>query len=183
MSQAEAQYTIDYMCNAKATVDGKTYYWKQEVGTSMSTPFVAGSIALWLEADPTLGTDDVKDIIKKTSVVDEQVLAGDPVQWGAGKFNALAGLKEVIRRAGAGVEGVKIESSNDRLITRWLGGDILNLFLGDSVQLEVAVYRLDGSLALHTKADGDEATLDTGSLSPGIYVLDVNGHSQKIVVK
>lgn len=183
MSPAEAQYNIDYMCNAKTTVNGKTYYWKQEVGTSMSTPFVAGSIALWLEADPTLKTADVKDIIETTAVVDEQVRAGDPVQWGAGKFNALAGLKEVIRRAGAGIEGVKSESSNDRLMVKSLGNGLFNIFLGDATQLDVAVYGLDGTLAHGSKAQGDETTLDIASLSPGIYLLSVNGHSEKIVIR
>ena len=183
MSDAERQHYLNYLCNARTTVDGKTYYWKQEVGTSMSTPFVAGCITLWLEADPTLGVEDVRDIIKATATVDDQVLAGDPVRWGAGKFNAMAGLKEVIRRASAGVEGVKSESTNNRLMVTGTGSGKYNVFLGDATALDVRLYRLDGTKALTLRADGDETEIDTSALTPGIYLLDVNGHSQKIAVK
>ncbi|MDE6805923.1 MAG: S8 family serine peptidase, partial [Muribaculaceae bacterium] len=56
--------------NLQATVDadGRRYSWHQCVGTSMSTPVVAGAIALWKEADPTLRYDDIQDIIAKTAV-------------------------------------------------------------------------------------------------------------------
>ena len=76
--------------------DSRRYSWHQCVGTSMSTPVVAGSIALWMEADPTLTVDRIRDIIASTATVDDDVLAGNPVQWGAGKFNAYEGLKAVL---------------------------------------------------------------------------------------
>ncbi|MDE6286119.1 MAG: S8 family serine peptidase, partial [Muribaculaceae bacterium] len=103
-SDAEKQSYCDYLNSARVTdAAGRTHYWKQEIGTSMSCPFVAGSIALWLEADPTLTVDRVREIIQSTATVDDDVLAADPVRWGAGKFHALEGLKEVIRTADAGI--------------------------------------------------------------------------------
>lgn len=173
----------EYLCQGRATVNGTNYYWKQEPGTSMSTPHVAGCIALWLEADPTLTIDDVKDVIAKTSVVDDAVKAGDPVQWGAGKFDALAGLKEVIRRSGAGIEGVALEPDNDRLMITPLGGNRFSIFLGDASGLEIALYGINGSCAKRISVAGDEAVIDVSSVVPGLYVLNVNGHSQKLVVR
>lgn len=174
---------FDYLCQVRTTgSDGKTYYWKQEPGTSMATPFVAGSIALWLEADPTLTVDDVKDIIAKTATVDDAVRAGDPVQWGAGKFNALAGLKEVIRRS-AGIDGVQADGGNDRLIVTAAGNRSFNIFVGGAGALDIALYSAGGARVLSLSADGDEATLDASGVTDGIYVLTVNGHSQKLVVK
>ncbi len=173
----------EYLCQGRATVNGANYYWKQEPGTSMSTPHVAGCIALWLEADPTLTIDDVKDVIAKTSVVDDAVKAGDPVQWGAGKFDALAGLKEVIRRSGAGIEGVALEPDNDRLMITPLGGNRFSVFLGDASGLEIALYGINGSCAKRISVAGDEAVIDVSSVVPGLYVLNVNGHSQKLVVR
>lgn len=49
----------------------------------MSTPLVAGAMALWLEADPTLNVQDIRDIIASTSVKDEYTAKVDPVKVGA----------------------------------------------------------------------------------------------------
>lgn len=175
---------ISYSCTAKLVEDNRVNYWKQEVGTSMSTPFVAGSIALWLEANPDLTVDDVKQIIARTATVDSDVTGvDDPVRWGAGKFNALAGLKEAIRLASAGIENTVADDRNDRLILTHEGGNIYNVFLGDAVKLCVDVYGIDGRHVIHTETLSDETTLDLSALTPGIYIINVNGHSEKIIIK
>ena len=172
----------EYLNSARATDgSGKTHYWKQEVGTSMSTPFVAGNIALWLEADPTLTVHEAKEIIARTAVRDEYVEAGDQVQWGAGKFNALAGLKEVIRQAG--INGVGVDGRNDRLMVTPAGKNIFNVFVGEAAFVEVTLTSMSGSRVLTASAPGDELTLDASALPAGIYVLSANGHSQKVTIR
>ena len=166
---------------AKTDVNGRTYYWKQETGTSMSTPFVAGAIALWLEADPTLTVEEVRDIIAKTAKKDEFVENGNPVQWGAGKFDALAGLKEVIKRAS--VEGITVDGRNDRLILTPAGEKMYNVFVGESTQLDIKVYNMSGSCVYSALAEGCETTIDLSSLMSGVYAISVNGHSKKIALK
>lgn len=175
---------LDYMCSAKLEEDGRTNYWKQEVGTSMSTPFVAGSIALWLEANPELTIDDVKDIVAKTAVRDEAVEnTREQVRWGAGKFNALAGLKEAIRRA-SGINGIEADAHNDRLILTKEGDRLYKAFVGGSDRILAKVYSTDGSLVFSSSSEGDELTLDLSALSAGVYILNVNGqHSERILVK
>src|SRR5204863_7815865 len=42
-------------------------YYTQISGTSMATPYVAGVLALMLEADPTLTPDEAKQIIAATA--------------------------------------------------------------------------------------------------------------------
>ena len=72
---------------------GRTDYWGSMSGTSMSTPTVAGIVALWLQANPQLKVDDVKEIIRKSAYVDVDVRKA-PLQFGAGKINALGGFPE-----------------------------------------------------------------------------------------
>lgn len=181
---ATAKAYKEYLCSARATVDGKTYYWKQEVGTSMSTPFVAGSIALWLEADPTLTVDDVKEIIAQTAVRDEAVLSEDPVRWGLGKFNALEGLKEVIRRASAGVETVTVDGHNSRLMLTRNGQRSFNVFFGEAASLDIRVYSVSGALVFSAASGSDETDIDLSALPAGVYVLNVNGsENRKILLK
>ena len=72
---------------------GRTDYWGSMSGTSMSTPTVAGIVALWLQANPALKVADVKDLIRKSAYVDDDV-RHTPLQFGAGKINALGGFPE-----------------------------------------------------------------------------------------
>lgn len=167
--------------SAAVTEDGQAYYWQQMPGTSMSSPVVAGSIALWLEADPTLRWDDVQEIIAKTSKVDADVEAGNPVQWGAGKFDAYAGLKEVL--AGAGITNAAADGADSRLMVRNLGGE-LEIFLAGAETIDAKLYTATGALAASRRANGGETRLDTSRLAPGVYILNVNSsHSQRIIIK
>lgn len=167
---------------AQADEAGRTNYWGWSIGTSMASPHVAGSIALWLEADPTLTLDDVKDIVAKTAIRDGAVLAADPVQAGAGKFSAYEGLKEVIRR---GVSGIgSIAAGKPRTLVTAVGDRVFKVFMGGATYMDIAVYDSLGKKWLHCKASGDETTVDMSSLPKGMYVLGVNGaESQKIVIQ
>lgn len=173
---------INEMLQAKYIENGRNNYWHQQIGTSMASPVVAGGIALWLEADPTLTVDDVKDIIAKTSIVDADVTgSGDPVQWGAGKFDAYAGLKEVLRRQ-SGISNVIADDK--RLMVKSEGNDVYNVFLGGVPSINAVLYNVSGQPVMKQSVEADEITLDVSSLASGIYILNVNGeHSQRILVK
>jgi subtilisin family serine protease len=181
LSEVKDQAAQYYQAKAVDS-DGRINYWKQEPGTSMSTPLVAGAIACWLEADPDLTYADVQDIIAKTAVVDDDVRSGDPVQWGAGKFDALAGLKEVIRRKGAaGVNELTADES--RLIMSAVGNNVYKLFLGGFANVTADVVNAQGARVMHATAAGDELTLDLNGLSRGVYIISANGNSRKVLVK
>ena len=49
----------------------KNYYYAYMQGTSMSSPFVAGVLATWLEANPQLAPADVRGILSSTASADE----------------------------------------------------------------------------------------------------------------
>lgn len=179
-------YGPDYlklMCQAKLEESDRVNYWKQEVGTSMSTPFVSGSIALWLEANPYLDVNAIKEIIRKSSVRDEQVTSTrEQKRWGAGKFNALAGLKEAIRMSG--LTGIKADGHNDRLTLTSDGHRLYTAFVGDATEMDVKVYASDGRLVLQRTGNGDELSFDLSGVPTGIYIVNANGHhTAKIAVK
>lgn len=85
--------------------DGNTsYQWGVNCGTSFSAPVVAGILALWLQADPTLTQDRVKDIFAKTCRQEDSMLTlktSLPGVWpnnecGYGEIDAYAGLLEIL---------------------------------------------------------------------------------------
>ena len=171
-------YPANLQASSKAGSD--TYYWMQCLGTSMACPVVAGGIALWLEADPTLTLADVKDIISKTSLRDADV--NEDPRWGYGKFDALAGLKEVLRRNGMGIGSVA--SDNSRLLVTSEDLRHFNVFLGGARQMDVAVYDIAGKEVARFASQGDEADIDATGWAAGTYVLRVNGmYSGKMVVR
>ena len=173
VENANMGYT-DAALQAKTTVNGKTYYWQQTLGTSMSTPVVAGSIALWLQADPSLTYNDVIGIIRKTAVVDDDVRQGDSVQWGAGKFDAYAGLKEVLQHVSAGVRGVTASHTAKPIVTP-CGWRTFRVLLAGAKRLDLRVYSLSGQCLLSSDSNGEEATVDATGWRDGVYLLQVNG--------
>ena len=183
VKQEYGEEYLNFMCQAKLVEEKRVNYWKQEVGTSMSTPFVAGSIALWLEANPDLDVNDVKEIIRKTAVRDDDVNnTKEQKRWGAGKFNALAGLKEAIRMAG--IPGITTDTNNDRLILTREGDRRYKAFVGNADEMDARVYTADGRLVMHRSGAGDELDLDFTGMNAGIYIINVNGHhSSRIIVK
>ena len=80
-----------------AWVNGVEYTYSPDLGTSMSAPIVAGTIALWLQANPSLSVNDVREILKYSACQDEYVKPADRQRWGAGKLDAYAGLLHVLK--------------------------------------------------------------------------------------
>ena len=169
---------------AEVKKDNKTYYWHQSLGTSMATPVVAGAIALWLEANPSLTYKDVVRIIKETAVKDNYVKnTGDPVQWGAGKFDAYAGLKQVLKeKAANGIQGVKANEKEIPVLTM-TGTRSFTAFLANAKQLTVRAYTLSGQLVDTNIAQGNETNIDASAWEKGVYLIQVNGSSaQRIII-
>ena len=71
-------------------------FYTQISGTSMATPFVAGTVALLLDADPTLNPDEVKQILQQTA---SQMPGYDEYQVGAGYINSYAAVDKVFNRS------------------------------------------------------------------------------------
>lgn len=71
--------------SASNTVDGKYYLVNQ--GTSMSSPGVAGAIALLLQQNPNLTASEVKQKLMKNAKTDETTGVVPNTRWGAGKLD------------------------------------------------------------------------------------------------
>ena len=77
----------------------------------MAAPTVTGTIALWLEADPTLTPAELKDIICRSARTDSFTEA-KPDQFGNGKIDAKRGLELVLLR-GTAIGDISEERRNE----------------------------------------------------------------------
>ena len=179
----KAGYTDEAATSAVVPTTSRKDSFGWAMGTSMASPHVAGAIALWLEADPDLTLNDVKEIIAQTAHKDQYTdLEPDQVKVGAGKFDAYEGLKEVIRRKEAGIGSVNAD--DNRLVVQPTGERSFKVFLADAKNINTTVYTTMGACVLSQHAEGNEDTINLDALTPGYYVVNVNGrHSKCIVVK
>lgn len=82
---------------------GRTYPFARFSGTSMSSPMVAGVVALILEANPYLSAQQVKDIIIQTAREDANtgvIPMNGSTQWGWGKINAYLAVQLALNTVG-----------------------------------------------------------------------------------
>ena len=170
--------------------NNKVYHYGYMEGTSMATPFVAGSIALWLEANPQLSYTDVLDIIKETSTkhADMEGEAWTPT-YGYGLINVYEGLKLALKKAGKDpltaierVSGSAAPVTFHTIATQWQ-----ILFNNPERTATLEVMSLDGRSLyrqqLSSIAQGDEVNIHTDRFTPGVYVLQVSTSGAKIAQK
>lgn len=161
---------------------GKTYYWTEMSGTSMSAPFMAGTAALWLEANPELTTQEIVAIAQETA----QSAASELPNWGAsGSLNAYAGLKKVLERNGVALPGADRDDKD--LLIQPLGDGLYEVFAAGHDDITVEIADMHGRIVRRLGGSGDTLEVSAAGLQPGIYVLGArtgrSARSLKIAVR
>ena len=82
----------------RKSYSGTYEYWGWMSGTSMATPVAAGVVALYLQADPTLDVDGVKDVIVNSAITDNYT-SSHSAMFGHGKINALGGIEYILNQS------------------------------------------------------------------------------------
>lgn len=150
----------------KTETDGRTYYWKAESGSSMSAPVVTGIIALWLQANPQLTPDDVKQILAKTARHPEADEDYPNYRYGYGEIDAYKGLLYL-----AELSGIEELSDHQPMsVTFSLTGRTLNM--QGAAQATVTVYALGGQVV--ERMHITDGTANLSGLRPGVYAVQID---------
>lgn len=181
LAEFENDYSAWVYTDSRKT---RKYYFGEMSGTSMSSPFVAGVLALWAEAAAERGEvltmDRVKQIIKETADNDE-FTAQQPERWGMGKINALAGLKKILSQSS--VNSVGADDPEKSLIVENRGGKQFNVFMGGTDGFTANLYNMQGALVASVATEGDNIDLDASAMGDGIYLLEVQARNTRVARK
>ncbi len=158
--------------------NGRTYAWNANSGTSMSTPIVAGTIALWLEAKPDLTPDDIIGVIAATARRHDPALTYPNNLYGYGEIDAYAGLLHILGISG--IEGLSHHQPSD-VRMGWGSDATLSLDFGTEVDVPVTirVYSTAGTLVKTASAvpTAGKMTCQLAPLPSGVYAIQVCGPS------
>ncbi len=176
------QQSDDYKSTltTKTNVDGIDYYWITECGTSISSPLAAGVFALWLQANPDLTIEEVREIAISTASQNVPNIVNP--QWGAGNLDAFAGLKEVIKRVG--VENIGI---NKRILFELASNRNIKISVAGVSDFAVKIFDVAGKLLGEYNFNADNGYIDLASFGGGIYMFEILAdgyrHVEKIIVR
>lgn len=175
----QAQQYGDQMVGRTVDGAGKAHYYYVNVGTSMASPVVAGSLALWLEADPTLTTEKVRDIIARTSKLDQGTGETPDNNAGYGKFNALDGLNLVL----SDPTGAAAATDTPAAQRAWYADG--KICVASPAQEDVTLCAATGATVGHYRLAPGLHTVDAPASAPGVYVLrfDRTGRTVKIAIR
>lgn len=177
----------DLVLAEEYTKNGRNNIYAYMQGTSMSSPFVAGVVATWLQAYPQLTPEQLHEIIQTTSRKDNFTSVEADNNWGYGKINPMEGLKKCIDLQTSGC--VAVDSPFDGSV-KVVDNNVVIGFVRDT-KASVVITDLAGNIILSKdlgrKSGGEYATVQMPESRKGVYVLSVKTgtsiNSFKYVVK
>jgi subtilisin family serine protease len=175
-----SSYTTDsYNAFTSTTFNGRKYDFAKFSGTSMSSPATAGVVALMLEANPTLTPAQVKEILISTAREDSKtgtIPVTGSVEWGFGKVNALAAVKEASRLLS--VTDAPIFNKVNVFPT--LATDVLNISNVEGKQFSYKIFGLNGMMV---QSGATQNQISIAALPKGTYILHLRSNTENGVKK
>ena len=170
---------------ATETYNGVKYRYGKSQGTSMSSPFMAGVISLWMENARFMTPECVKEVLAKTCTEDAYTSNVPNNAAGYGKVDALAGLIETF--SFSSIED--IENSKATLICypNPVVDKLKIFFPKTDKNVTVSVWNTNGqmvnSLQLDNVTNLQQETIDFSCLPSGLYIVRIAGDKTSETIK
>ena len=155
-------------------------------GTSMSSPYVCGVVALMLQINPKLTQSEIKDILRITAVNDEftgNAKINKNSIWGWGKVDALAIMKALENST---IKENKSVESKIRIATPLpIINDKINILYENksinNMPSLVQIFDINGNLVFISSID-NEKEFDISNLANGSYFIKINDSSKSFII-
>lgn len=167
-----SSYTdANYTTTASIIFEGQEYDFAKFSGTSMSSPCVAGIVALLLDANPELTADEVKEILQTSAREDEETGEINPpgdTRWGYGKVHAYNAIVAALQYANIG--SLNIIGDEMTAYPNPFADELQIRTTRDEQVLEIKLFSVEGQLI---QRENNSSYLDCTNLSKGIYIVEV----------
>lgn len=175
---------------SKTTIGSRTYPYAMSAGTSMSSPAVAGIIALMLQVNPNLNPDSVKNIINSNAITDSYtgvLPSSGNNTWGHGKINAYKSLRYLAQQAK--VENTLTQDPLDCIIypNPSKGNSTISYVSTKNDKLNIAIYDITGKLMLNNewnvKTGGNIMSINMKNYAKGNYFIKISSGEKCCTIK
>ena len=159
--------------------EGTEYSWNADSGTSMAAPVVTGILALWLEADPTLSPDDIKEVFGRTCSQPVDSLEYPNTIYGYGNIDAYAGLLDILGLS-SGIAQIPAEKTSASIR---VDGDYLYIYFPEEAfsdrNLTINIYSTDGKMLINqeVRPSSEPCRIGISGLPSAVYAVKISGSS------
>jgi hypothetical protein len=155
---------------------GNYYYYSIAAGTSMASPAVAGVIAQWLEADPTLDVARLHELFAQTCKPLSGIESPSNI-GGYGLIDAYAGVKQLLGTTAAD------HISADSDVRVWADRSASTLCLVLPTDARLTVCSASGATVANLSLTQGVHTLDASAWGRGLYLVNLRAEGASQTVK
>lgn len=159
-----------YTSEMQTNDDGEKFYYAYDMGTSMSAPFVAGTIALMLQVNPMLTPEEAKDVIMSTANTSSYMSTLPNNTYGAGRLNTLACIQKLVS-----LDAIdNIGADNEHASQVWADRAAGTITISSPGSVQVKVYNISGALIGTFATTSAYETIDASAWGHGVFVAVLN---------
>lgn len=177
-----SSYTNQFSGSYSKTIsfNGRDYKFAALSGTSMSSPFTAGVVALILQANPYLSSQQVKQILIESARSDEFTVASGVERFGYGKVDAYHAVMLALQTVG--VEQIATRETRISLFPNPSTGALYITTQADQ-SLPVQIYDMFGKLVMQDKVNPGVTQFQLSEIPAGCYIVKIQEKSQNSTFK
>lgn len=163
--------------------EGREYGFARLSGTSMSSPFVTGVVALLLQANPNLTPQQVKEALIFSATHDEFTEAGGLTRFGHGKVNAYQAILRALHHVG--VQDFECERNQYTVFPNPLVDQLWISTPNSRSAATAFIYDMNGRMLQKLAVSQGTTQVDFSQYPVGCYIVKiVNGQyvqNEKII--
>ena len=162
-------------CVSQFDYQGRTYGWSAASGTSMAAPVVAGTIALWLQANPNLTREDIIGVFSRTCRKPDNSLTYPNNDYGYGEIDAYSGLLDVLHTTH--IKDISTHHPSQAIITVRHGELCITFSDSPTSPVSLSIYALSGTRIHQVTIPPhlSSFTYPLSTINAGLYIVQLTG--------